>query len=122
MPAALVVNAYPNGVDYTQRSEVISGNCVLTAQTYTPGGIALNWLAMTSNTTSGDKFLPLSNFPAPFKAAFWSEGNTVAGSFTYVWNKATGKLQIFVGGTELTAVAVTLTDVIAFEAWFTAAA
>lgn len=122
MPALLVVNAFPNGVDYTQRNEVVSGTCVLTAQTYTPGGIALNWLTMTSNTTSGDKFLPLSNSATPFKASFWSEGNTGTAGFTYVWNKSTNKLQIFSGATELTAIAITLTDLIAFEAWFPAAA
>lgn len=122
MPVQLVVNPYPTGVDYTQRSEVISGTAVLTAQTYTPGGIALNWLTMTSNTASGPKFLPLSNFSTPFKASFWSEGNTVTGNLTYIWNKLTNKLQIFSAGTELGAVAVVLTDVIAFEAWFAAAA
>ena len=76
MGLQVVVNSFPNGVDYTQRNTIISGLIALTAQTYTPGGIAINWLTARSVSSTGDKFVIESNSATPSKVWLASAGTT----------------------------------------------
>lgn len=126
MPAQIVVNSFPNGVDYTQRSEILSGQIVLSG-TYVTGGIPLNWLTATNGSVTGSKHLPSSNDSKPYKVWLASAGTT---GFEYLWNKTNNTLQIYqnaaVSGpaTELpnaTALPTEIADIIQYEAWFSAA-
>jgi len=114
--ATPTVNAFPNGVDNTQKMTIVYGTIAIGANplTYAAGGVVLSF--------SGIEQIKSSQTPVIVYI------ESVSGSgYTYCWNKATGKLQIFTGGaaqsplTEFTAGVVPAGvsgDTIAFEAHF----
>jgi|SRR5581483_4426199 len=120
MPASLALNAYPNGVDNTQRRLILHGTVALSG-TYAAGGIALNWQAISQG--NGGEYALDSAQATPEIVYFQS----VAGSgYSYSWNKSTNKIQIYVLAASPTANeplqelgAVTVpTDTVEFEAQF----
>jgi hypothetical protein len=119
MPATLSLNAYPNGVDNTQRRLILHGIVALSG-TYATGGIALNWQAISQG--NGGEYALDTAQATPEIVYFQSvAGNTT--QYSYAWNKAANKIQIFVSGAsgapaaELGAVTVP-TDTVEFEAQF----
>ena len=125
----LKVYAHPQGIDNTQRRIKVSGTCTITASpaTYTPGGIGnpttVSWTF--TDIVTGQQVLLNTTQATPIMAYFTS----VSGSgYTYGWNKATNKLQIFTTGTATQAAQAELAsgtipagvsgDVIEFDAEF----
>lgn len=114
--ATPTINAFPNGIDNTQRMTIVYGTIAIGASplTYATGGVVLSFSGLE----------PIKSTQNPVIVYIES----VSGSgYTYEWNKATGKVQIFTGAaaqspqTELTAGAVPAAvsgDTIAFEAHF----
>ena len=114
--ATPTINAFPNGVDNTQRFTRIYGTIAISASpaTYATGGLALSFSGLE----------PIKSTQSPVIVYIES----VKGSgFIYGWNQSTGKLQIFTGAaaqsalTELSAAAIPAGvsgDTIFFEALF----
>lgn len=119
--ATLTVNAYPNGVDNTQRRQVVNGLCALSASTYPANGIPINWAAMI-NGNGGGLFLPASSTDVPIAGTpqFTStKGAAADGSnYTYAYDATHGTLRIFLGGAEFTTGDAVIVDTIAFTAEF----
>lgn len=120
--ATLTVNAYPNGVDNTQRRQQINGTCVLlVAGTYPTLGIPVSFSGMKSGETGGAFILdnstaaPISGSVAFFSMIGPSSANT---NQTYIYDYTHKTLRIFVGGTEVVSPAVPATDTIGFTAEF----
>jgi hypothetical protein len=111
--ATLTVAAYPNGVDNTQRRQILNGTCALSAGgTYVTNGIPTNWNALVDGN-GGGRFIPLTTKSQPAQASFFSE---VAGGYGYVYDQTHNTLRIFSGGTELTNGAAITADTIGFRA------
>lgn len=93
--ATITVDAYPKGVDNTQRMTIIRGTVAIGASplTYTTGGIAI--VSASNATQSGWAQEPIKvTSDTPIECEFYS----VAGSgFVYTWNQASNTLQIFTG-------------------------
>lgn len=112
--------AYPNGFEYTQKTEVLRGTITLTAGTYNAGGIPLSFSTLE----------PLKTAALPFEVNVWSAVPVPAllGTYLYNYNTNTKKLQIFAIGvvsgaalSELTPGALpayVIADVIQFRATF----
>jgi hypothetical protein len=112
--ATLTVNGHPNGVDNTQRQQILYGICLLLAGgTYVTNGIPLPWGAMLSAT--GGRFIPESNASQPQAAYFFSEGG---GAYQYNYDQTHNTLRIIAAGTELANGAAITADTIGFEAHF----
>lgn len=125
MPASLVAYNAPFGLDGTQNRRYLHGLIPFTAQTYTLGGILPVYTAIKDQ--SGAVVLIDSVNTAP--DTMWIQSISGSG-FVYGYNKATGKIQIFVlpsaapgavntGLVEYSAVALSaaiLADVVEFEA------
>jgi hypothetical protein len=109
---------HPNGFDNTQRRQIVRGTIAISASpgTYPTGGFSLAGIIVNEGIKSTDA--------VPAALYFTS----VSGSgYTYVWNRANNKLQIFTGSaaqspaTELSAAATPAGvsgDVIELEAQF----
>lgn len=111
--ATLTVAAYPNGVDNTQRRQILNGICAMSGpgvNTYPANGVPLPWSAMLS--AEGGPFIPLTTKSQPIVAFFFSELGSGLG---YVYDQTHNTLRIFSAGTELGAVAIPA-DTIGFEA------
>lgn len=112
--ATLTVDAYPNGVDNTQRRQVLNGVCALSGpgvNTYPPNGVPLPWTALVDGNAGGS-FIPQTSKTQPIVAFFYSKLGSGLG---YVFDQTHNTLRIFNGGTELGAVAIPA-DTIGFEA------
>jgi len=109
----LTVNAYPNGVDNTQRSEILKGICALLAGgTYVTGGLPFVWSFLSAE---GGAFIPNFNTMVPT----WADFKTLAGSNqTYVYDSVNQKLLIFVAGVQVTNGTAVTADTIGFKAEF----
>jgi hypothetical protein len=118
----LTVTGYPNGVDNTQRHEVLFGQAALAAGgTYAANGLPFVWAFLEG---IGGQFIPNFSTMVPVWAEFQSlaGGGTPTGtppsSMTYAWDTVHQTLRIFVGGTELAAAAAIPADTIGFRAEF----
>src|ERR1051326_5752719 len=92
--ATITVNAYPNGVDNTQRHQVIFGTVAIqaAAATYAHLGLAISWAQEPIKA-----LLPASGVAAPV----WAEFKSKTGSgYVYIYNETTGKLMIFTGAAD----------------------
>lgn len=124
--ATLTVNPYPNGVDNTQRRQIVNGTCLLSAGgTYIAGGVPVNWGAIVDgNTNPPGTFSPqVGPWAAkPITALFYSYGGGEATipPYLYVYDSTNGTLRIMdtATGVELAAAAAIVADKIAFEAEF----
>lgn len=121
--ATLTVNAYPNGVDNTQRRSVIYGKCTLTVGgDYVTNGIPLNWGDLLS--ASGGQFLgnwSTLDQPQPQWAEFRSAGNaagTTVPGYVYIYDTTNNTLRIASGTAELVNTDVVTADEIVFRAEF----
>lgn len=112
--ATLTVAAHPNGVDNTQRRQILNGICALSGpgvNTYPPNGVPLPWTSLLDGG-SGGRFTPQTSLAQPIVAFFFSELGSGLG---YVYDQTHNTLRIFSAGTELAAVAIPA-DTIGFEA------
>jgi hypothetical protein len=120
--ATLTVNAYPNGVDNTQRRQALSGLCVLLlAGLYVANGIPINWAALLDgNGGSGAFILDGPATVVTGSVFFFSQTarNGANTNYTYVYDYVHGTLAIFLGGTELAGGAAISTDTIGFNVEF----
>lgn len=118
--ATLTVNAFPNGVDNTQRRQIVNGICALSASTYPANGVPINWAAMLDGN-GGGLFVPASSNDVPIAGTpQFTSTKGAAGdgnNYTYVYDATHGTLRIFLGGTEFTSGNVPV-DTIAFTAEF----
>ena len=107
------LNGYPNGVDNTQREQILYGLVTFTGSGgYTnPGGNPITWTFLSPD---GSTFQPAGASSTPFLVYFQPQDNSLV---TYQWNKAANKFFAISGGAELTN-ATTMSGVIAFEAHF----
>jgi hypothetical protein len=116
--AVLKENAYPNGRDNTQRSDVHSGVCTLTG-TYTTNGIPIGNAsgAWSIVGTYGNTEITASqnNVPRTGTAWFYSLGGTTV---IYLYDYVHFTLRIIVNGTELTNAATLPTDTVGFTVEF----
>jgi hypothetical protein len=111
--AKLTVNAYPNGVDNTQRRQILDGLCALLAGgTYATNGIPLVWTFLTAE---GGAFTPDFNTMVPVLALFFT---IASGLYEYWWDTVHQTLRISLAGVELTNGAAIAADTIAFHAEF----
>lgn len=113
----LTKNSFPAGSDFTGRRHFTYGTVAVQASpaTYVTGGLTLSFAGLDIPST----------YTTPLDANFKSNAGS---GFTYLWNAATNKLQIFTGAaaqsalTELTngaAIPAGVSgDVIAFNAAF----
>lgn len=120
--ATLTVNAYPNGVDNTQRRQILNGKCVLSAAgTYPANGVPVSWGAMVDGNAGGP-FIPASStdVPIPGTPQFYSQIGAAADgkNYSYAYDATHGTLRIFLGGTELTTGNVPAVDTIGFTVEF----
>ena len=91
--STLTLNPYPNGKDNTQRRTIYNGTVAIGASplTYASGGVPVSWASLSN--AAAELFTEENS--TPIEAWFES----VSGSgYWYVYNVATSKLQIFVGG------------------------
>jgi|SRR5579872_4080379 len=89
----LTLNHFPNGKDNTQKRSIYNGTAAIGASplTYASGGVPVIWSQMAN--AEGELFTAEEATPIEC----WFE--SVSGSgYWYVYNAATSKLQIFVGG------------------------
>jgi hypothetical protein len=109
----LTVNGYPNGVDNTQRRQILTGLCALLAGgTYLTNGLPFVWAFLGAE---GGTFIP--NFGA--SAPVWADFKTLAGSNqTYEWDTVHQTLRIFIAGVEVTNGTAVTPDTIGFRAEF----
>lgn len=119
--ATLTVNAYPNGVDNTQRRQALSGLCALSVGgTYPANGVPVNWAALLDGNAGGAFILDGPAVPVTGSVFFFSQTarNGANTNYTYVYDYVHGTLAIFLGGTELAAAAAISTDIIGFNVEF----
>jgi hypothetical protein len=116
--ATLTVAAYPNGVDNTQRRQILNGICALSASTYPANGVPITWKFLSAE---GGQFIPQTStdVPIPGTPQFYSELGAAADTnqYTYVYDSVHGTLRIFLAGVEFTSGNVPV-DTIAFTAEF----
>jgi hypothetical protein len=110
--ATLTVDAYPNGVDNTQRRQIIDGVCALSVGgTYVTNGIPTNWSNLQS--AEGGKFLPQTTKSQPIQARFFTKAG---GLYQYNWDQTHNTLRILAAGVELGNGDAITADTIGFEA------
>lgn len=116
--ATLTVNAYPNGVDNTQRRQELHGTCALSSGgTYVnPGGIPISWASLLS--AEGGAFIPDTSNPLPVAGSVFFTSQSGATGYSYIYSYATQALRIWNGGTELLNAAAITPDTIGFIAEF----
>jgi hypothetical protein len=121
--ATLNVNAFPKGVDNTQKQYVVYGTCALSGGgTYVTNGIPLNWLALTS--PEGGTFSPQvsASQTTPIVAYFTSLIGGVQTATpalqSYVYDQVHNTLRIYNGSIEVLNGAAIAVDTIGFEAHF----
>jgi hypothetical protein len=109
----LTVNGYPNGVDNTQRSQVLEGIAALLAGgTYLTNGLPFTWAFLTAE---GGTFIPDFSAAAPK----WADFKTLAGSNqTYLWDTVHQTLRILIAGVEVTTGTAVTADTIGFRVEF----
>jgi len=89
--ATITIYGYPNGVDNTQRLQVVRGTIALVPfSLYPSDGVPLNWgleqvKALPASSTTG---------PFPVDVDFKSVANPPSG-YLYFWDSTTGNLHIF---------------------------
>lgn len=122
---AIALTAYnePFGKDLTAQRQWLHGVLTITAQTYTVGGILPVYATILDQ--SGQKVQLATYNVNPDD--LWLQSISGSG-WTYAYNKATGKIQIFTGAApstttpgvvEMTAIALpatVLADIVTFEA------
>ena len=120
--AILTVNAYPNGVDNTQRRQALSGLCALSVGgTYPPNGVPINWAALLDgNGGSGAFILDGPATVGTGSVFFFSQTarNGANTNYSYLYDYVHGTLAIFLGGTEVTTGNPISTDIIGFNVEF----
>ncbi len=127
--STLRVNAWPNGMDNTQRRQRMFGTLILSPSgTYintsnASSGIPLNWGGMqdaNQNNLTGIQPLVSAANINPVMARFYTAGNeTTIPDYQYVYNRpssGSSTLRIIGAGTELTNNAAITADNIAWEA------
>src|ERR1700749_929595 len=104
----LVVNAFPQGVDNTQRQQVVYGTIQLSASgTYSTNGVPITWVFFNPD---GSSFVPAISAQTndPIVAYFTSAlgGVQASGGGTglqsYIYDSVHNTLRIYGGSTELT--------------------
>lgn len=125
----ITVLPHPNGVDNTQKSEVVTGHFAISAGTYPPGGMALNWAieGIKSNPQNGTagplpRYAPIvyedSNSANYSGLAYWvdvTNGNLHIGSAS---NNNVAVNPILEIANNATIPATASNASIAFQAWF----
>lgn len=109
----LTVNGYPNGVDNTQRRQILDGIAALLAGgTYVTDGLPFTWKFLEA---TGGSFIPDFSTAVPVYATFFSKSGSL---FSYEFNYATGALLILTAGAQLANGTVVTADTIGFHAEF----
>lgn len=110
---SLTVNGYPNGVDNTQRHEVLYGvAAILAGGDYVTNGLPFTWTFLAAE---GGAFIPNFNTMVPG----WADFKTTAGSNqTYLWDEVHQTLRILVAGVEVTNGTAVTADTVGFRAEF----
>src|ERR1700761_2750012 len=118
----LVVNAFPLGVDNTQRQQVVYGTIQLSSGgTYVnPNGVPITWVFFNPD---GSSFVPAISAQTndPIVAYFTSAlgGVQASGGGTglqsYIYDSVHNTLRIYGGSTELTNAGAITVDTITFE-------
>jgi hypothetical protein len=114
----LTVNGYPNGVDNTQRRQILNGIAALLAGgTYLTNGLPFTWTFLSAE---GGAFIPNFDATTPVWAEFQSiaGGSTGTAPITYLYDTVHGTLRIFIGALEVTTGTAVTADTIAFRAEF----
>src|SRR5690242_1666335 len=105
----LTVNAYPNGVDNTQRRQILDGIAALSVGgTYATNGIPFAWAFLAAE---GGAFIPDFSTMVPVLALFFT---IASGLYEYWWDTVHQTLRISLAGVELTNGAAITADTIAF--------
>lgn len=111
--AALTVNAYPNGVDNTQRHQILFGLLALNAGgTYATNGVPFTWKFLSAE---GGSFIPNFSATSPVWATFVSQAG---GTYQYLYDPVHGTIRIYQAGVELANAAAITADTIGFRAEF----
>ena len=106
----LTVNAEPQGVDNTQRHQVLFGTAALSAGgDYATNGIPC---AFSFLNASGKTFLPNFLTPTPVWAVFQS---LAGGTYQYLYDTVHQTLRIYQAGVELASGAAITADTIGFR-------
>jgi hypothetical protein len=95
--ATITIDAFPAGIDNSQRVIYVSGTIAVSASpaTYATGGLALNWAGLQA----GGNYLFVESQGSnlnPFMVWLTSAAvsGTTVGGYGYVWNKANNTFQI----------------------------
>lgn len=109
----LTVNGYPNGVDNTQRRQILNGIAAIAGGTvYAADGLPFTW---EFEDASGGAFVPDFQTATPV----WVEFHSLAGgTYQYLYDPTHGTLRIYQAGVELAAGAAIAADTIGFRAEF----
>jgi hypothetical protein len=109
----LTVSGYPNGVDNTQRHEILFGvAAILAGGTYVTNGIPFVWAFQAAE---GGAFIPNFNNMVPV----WADFKTLAGSNqTYEWDTVHQTLRVYIAGVEVTNGTAITADTVGFRAEF----
>ncbi len=109
----LTVNAEPNGVDNTQRHQVLFGTAALSSGgDYATNGIPCSFTFLNS---AGQAFLPNFLTPTPV----WTSIQSLAGgTYQYLYDTAHQTLRIYQAGVELASGAAITADTIGFRLEF----
>jgi hypothetical protein len=119
----LTVNAFPSGVDNTQKQYVIYGTCALSSGgTYITNGIPLNW--MTLFNPDGSVFQPqvsasqTTPIVAYFVSAIGGVETATPALQSYIYDGVHNTLRIYEGSAEVGSGSAIVADTISFEAHF----
>ena len=115
--ATATIDAYPGGIDNSQRVIYVSGVISVSASpaTYASGGLTITWLGVSQGPGTGSSGL----FPliqgvdaAPFMVwlASAATSGTTVGGYVYVWNKANNSLQLLASAGTQTAGTGTISE------------
>lgn len=114
MALILTVNAPPQGVDNTQRRQIVNGKITNLPANYTTNGIAINFAALVD--WIGGAFLPEGSGVIVGSPRIFSQAGNVG--LTYAYDPVHGTLRIAQNGTELGNGVAIPADTIGFEVEF----
>jgi len=118
---ALKVNAYPNGVDNTQRRQIVYGTATITANSGTAPatGLPLNWKALANGNFASGNFIPQAGpnqSAKPQFCVFQGQGSESTNEQLYSYDYTNDSLLVWRAGAYATTGIVA--DTLTFKAEF----
>lgn len=106
--STLTINAYPKGIDNTQRCQIVRGTMTITTGFYPSGGYTVNWGSLFSASSgfaiqaippdsTGGTNTALMPIDVDIKSAAYATSPQGFGpsGYVYVWDNVNGNIHIF---------------------------